>query len=62
MPLAPVFMTLTALELKSDLPPEMREDVTMMRRNVEMEVKLIDDLLDISRITTGKSAPSARPA
>ncbi|HEX4795656.1 MAG TPA: ATP-binding protein [Humisphaera sp.] len=53
-PLAPVFMTLSALELKADLPPDMRQDVTMMRRNVELEVKLIDDLLDISRITSGK--------
>lgn len=53
-PLAPVFMTLTALELQPELPPDLRKDVTMMRRNVELEVKLIDDLLDISRITTGK--------
>jgi CheY-like chemotaxis protein len=53
-PLSPVFMTLTALELKGDLAPEMRHDVTMMRRNVELEVKLIDDLLDINRITSGK--------
>jgi signal transduction histidine kinase/CheY-like chemotaxis protein len=53
-PLSPVFMTLTALELKTDLPPDMRQDVKMMRRNVELEVKLIDDLLDISRITSGK--------
>ncbi len=53
-PLAPVFMTLTALEMDSDLAPALREDVTMMRRNVELEVRLIDDLLDISRITSGK--------
>jgi PAS domain S-box-containing protein len=53
-PLAPVFMTLTALELNADLPPALRENVTMMRRNVELEVKLIDDLLDVSRITSGK--------
>lgn len=53
-PLTPVFMTLTALELNADLAPALRENVTMMRRNVELEVKLIDDLLDISRITSGK--------
>ena len=53
-PLAPVFMTLTALEMNADLPPAVRDDVKMMRRNVELEVRLIDDLLDISRITSGK--------
>jgi PAS domain S-box-containing protein len=53
-PLAPVFMTLTALELKGDIPRDVQDDVAMMRRNVELEVKLIDDLLDISRITSGK--------
>jgi CheY-like chemotaxis protein len=47
-------MTLTAMELKGNLPPDMSQDVTMMRRNVELEVKLIDDLLDINRITSGK--------
>ena len=26
----------------------------MIRRNVELEMKLIDDLLDVTRITNGK--------
>ncbi len=53
-PLTPVLMTLTAMEFNTDLPPAVRDDVKMMRRNVELEGKLIDDLLDLSRITTGK--------
>ena len=28
--------------------------MAMIRRNVELETKLIDDLLDLSRITSGK--------
>ena len=32
----------------------MRETLEMVRRNVEMEARLIDDLLDVSRIAQGK--------
>ncbi len=53
-PLTPVLMTLAALEHDPALPAELREDLAMMKRNVELEVKLIDDLLDLSRITSGK--------
>lgn len=53
-PLSPVIMTAAALEQDSDLPLSAREDMRVIRRNVELEVKLIDDLLDISRITSGK--------
>lgn len=54
MPLAPVVMTVAAMETNPDLPPAVRDDAKMIRRNVELEVKLIDDLLDLSRITSGK--------
>ena len=53
-PLTPVLMTVAALEHDPDLRADVREDLTMMKRNVELEVKLIDDLLDLSRITSGK--------
>ena len=53
-PLTPVLMAVAAMEFNPELPPALREDVKMIRRNVEMEAKLIDDLLDLSRITTGK--------
>jgi len=53
-PLTPVLMTLTALESQSDLPADVRDELTMIKRNVELESKLIDDLLDLSRITSGK--------
>jgi signal transduction histidine kinase len=53
-PLAPVFMIVGALEMDMDVPPRVREQLSIIRRNVELETKLIDDLLDLSRITNNK--------
>ena len=53
-PLTPVMMTVAAMESDPELPQAFLADLQMVRRNVELEVKLIDDLLDISRITSGK--------
>ena len=53
-PLTPVLMAASALEHDPDLSPEVREDMTMIKRNIELETKLIDDLLDLNRITSGK--------
>lgn len=53
-PLSPVTMTLAAMEADPDLPAKFREDVTLMRRNIELESRLIDDLLDVSRVISGK--------
>ena len=53
-PLTPVLMTVASLEHDEAVPEIVREDMAMIRRNVELETKLIDDLLDLSRITTGK--------
>jgi two-component system CheB/CheR fusion protein len=53
-PLTPVLMTATALEADSSLRSDVRDQLAMMRRNIELEAKLIDDLLDVSRIAHGK--------
>ncbi|MBE2283861.1 MAG: response regulator [Prosthecobacter sp.] len=53
-PLKPVLMTLSALEADSSLRADVRADVLMMKRNIELETKLVDDLLDLNRIATGK--------
>jgi signal transduction histidine kinase len=53
-PLTPVMMTITAMDMNPGLPPDIRGDVAMIRRNVELEARLIDDLLDLSCITSGK--------
>ena len=55
-PLTPVLVTLTAWEQNRDLPGDLREDVPTMRRCVELEARLIDDLLDLTRIVRGKLA------
>ncbi len=53
-PLTPVLMTAIALESDPALPLEVRDQLGMMRRNIELEARLIDDLLDITRISRGK--------
>ena len=53
-PLSPVVMTMAAMEEDARLPPSMLNDISMMRRNIDLEVKLIDDLLDMSRVAAGK--------
>ncbi len=53
-PLTPVLMTAAALETDPALPLELRDQLGMMRRNVELQARLIDDLLDITRIARGK--------
>jgi signal transduction histidine kinase/CheY-like chemotaxis protein len=53
-PLTPVLMTAAALEADTTLPAEAREDLSVLRRNIELEARLIDDLLDLTRIVRGK--------
>jgi signal transduction histidine kinase/ActR/RegA family two-component response regulator len=53
-PLNPVLMTVTAMAQDAELPERYREDVDLVRRNIELESKLIDDLLDLTRIARGK--------
>lgn len=53
-PLTPVLMTIGALERDPSLSAALRETIAMMRRNIELEVRLINDLLDLSRVTSGK--------
>jgi PAS domain S-box-containing protein len=55
-PLTPVLVTLTSWEQGESLPPVLREDVQTLRRCVELEARLIDDLLDLTRIVRGKLA------
>lgn len=53
-PLTPVLMAVGARQIDPTLSPALQADFAMIRRNVELETKLIDDLLDLNRITTGK--------
>jgi CheY-like chemotaxis protein/two-component sensor histidine kinase len=53
-PLNPVLMTVTSMAHDRRLPDEFREDIDVLKRNVELEARLIDDLLDLTRIARGK--------
>ena len=52
-PLSPVLATLNLWEVSDQLPSGMKSDVQMLRRNVELEARIIDDLLDLTRIAKG---------
>ncbi|EAR20503.1 PAS domain-containing hybrid sensor histidine kinase/response regulator [Nitrococcus mobilis] len=53
-PLAPIRMGLELMKMAADSPAKMEEIRGMMERQVLQMVRLIDDLLDVSRITRGK--------
>ena len=53
-PLNPVLLLASDAMNDRDLPPRVRADFNTIRKNVEMEARLIDDLLDLTRITRGK--------
>jgi len=55
-PLTPVLMTATALHEDERLPGEVRDQLGMIKHNVSLEARLIDDLLDLTRIAHGKLA------
>jgi CheY-like chemotaxis protein/anti-sigma regulatory factor (Ser/Thr protein kinase) len=52
--LTPVLMTIASLRRQADISDDLRRDLEVLQRNVELEALLIDDLLDLTRITHGK--------
>lgn len=53
-PLTPALAGSTMLESDPRLPEDLREHASTIRRNVELEKRLIDDLLDLTRVARGK--------
>ncbi|MFX1762019.1 response regulator [Paraburkholderia sp. A1RI-2L] len=53
-PLTPVLAGTRLLEQIDGLPDAARAGVLMIRRNIELEARLIDDLLDLTRVANGK--------
>ena len=53
-PLSPVIAMVSELELAMPSSPNIRQALEVIRRNVELEARLIDDLLDVTRIAKGK--------
>ncbi len=53
-PLTPVITSLINLRNDDSVPDGMRQQLEVIRRNVELEARLIDDLLDLTRVGSGK--------
>jgi PAS domain S-box-containing protein len=53
-PLNPILLLATDAVNNPEFPPQVRADFEMVRKNVELEARLIDDLLDLTRIISGK--------
>ena len=53
-PLTPVIAALDALKTEPFEPNEIKEALAMIRRNIDLESQLIDDLLDLTRIASDK--------
>ena len=60
-PLNPVLLLATEAAGNMQLPDEVREDFATIAKNVTLEARLIDDLLDLTRIVRGKLALEMRP-
>jgi PAS domain S-box-containing protein len=57
-PLNPVLLLASERERDFDQPEEVREDWITVRKNIALEARLIDDLLDLTSIVRGKLAVS----
>jgi PAS domain S-box-containing protein len=53
-PLSPVLLIASASASDDTLPPQVREDFETIAKNALLEARLIDDLLDLTRISRGK--------
>jgi PAS domain S-box-containing protein len=53
-PLTPALMAVSALQQDKTLSSRAQADLAMIRRNIVLETRLIDDLLDLTRISHNK--------
>ena len=60
-PLTPVLFTVSALQREPGLPPEVMQSLGVVERNILLEARLIDDLLDLTQIASGRLAPTRAP-
>src|SRR4030095_12097018 len=61
-PLAPVLNWAGKISEQSDLRPDVQQGLKMVRGNVELEMRLIEDLLDLTRIARGQLTLQLRNA
>lgn len=60
-PLNPVLLLASEAADNEALPADVRSDFAVILKNVELEARLIDDLLDLTRITHGKLSLDLHP-
>lgn len=53
-PLTPILIVSQLLKEDASLPESVRADMRLIHRNVSLEARLIDDLLDLTRVARGK--------
>ena len=61
-PLAPVLNWAGTIAGQSGLTPDVQQGLKMIRGNVELEMRLLEDLLDLTRIARGQLTLQLRPA
>jgi len=61
-PLNPALLLASDGAQNDELPSQVRKDFDTICQNIETEARLIDDLLDLSRIASGKLAIKRNPA
>ena len=60
-PLTPVLAAVAMLEDDETIPPNILRELEMIRRNIQVEARLIDDLLDVTGIIRGKLELNRQP-
>ena len=60
-PLNPVLSIISGLNEHPDMPQAFREDIAVVLRNIQLETRLIDDLLDFHRIIKGNLSFAPEP-
>lgn len=60
-PLNPALLLATSLAGDTTLPPQVRSDIDIIAKGIALQAQLVDDLLDITRITGGKLRLDLRP-
>lgn len=60
-PLNPALLLATSLAEDMTLPAQVREDINVIAKGIALQAQLVDDLLDITRISGGKLRLDLRP-